>query len=397
MLFWIICGVLAVVVGGMVVAPMLRAPARKNVSPDVVFYRSQLEELDRDITRGVVDPSEAGRSKVEISRRLLSADLAMDSAGTDRPTPRLAVIIAIAISVAGVAGYYNLGAAGYGDLPLKARLAAADDMRINRPSQAAMEAAAPAPGPVNVAPDYLASIAQLRALVPTRGNDVQGWELLAFHEAQLRNYTAAASAQSRVIAMKGTDASRDDTRRLLDLTVMAAGGLVSPEAEVQARALFDLDAADPVARYYLGALYYQTDRSDVALRMWAPIVAQGDPQAYHTAAARSQIEDAAFRAGAKYTLPPERGPTAQDIANATDMTAQDRDTMIRSMVTGLASRLANQGGPAADWAQLIAAYGVLGETAAATEIWLEARDVFAGSASAIDTLRTAATNAGVAQ
>jgi len=40
---------------------------------------------------------------------------------------------------------------------------------------------------------------------------------------------------------------------------------------------------------------------------------------------------------------------------------------------------------------------VLGDTAAATEIWLEARDVFAGSASAIDTLRTAATNAGVAQ
>ena len=53
------------------------------------------------------------------------------------------------------------------------------------------------------------------------------------------------------------------------------------------------------------------------------------------------------------------------------------------------------GGRADEWARLITAYGVLGETTAASEVWLEAKEVFATSNAAMDILRTAATGAGV--
>ena len=58
------------------------------------------------------------------------------------------------------------------------------------------------------------------------------------------------------------------------------------------------------------------------------------------------------------------------------MTDDERTEMIRGMVDGLSDRLATEGGPASDWARLIGALGVLGETERAAAIWNEARDVF---------------------
>ncbi|MEN9012558.1 MAG: c-type cytochrome biogenesis protein CcmI [Yoonia sp.] len=395
MTFWVICVILALVVGATVVAPLWRADHATAASPDVAFYRAQLDELDRDVARGVIDATEADQSRIEISRRLLAADRAAGPATTSTKAPQLAIICVALIGVTGLAGYAQLGASGYPDLPLKARLAASQEMRDTRPSQAAMAAAAPARAPVEAPEDYLANIAQLRLAVPSRGDELKGWELLAYHEAQLANYHAAADAQARVIDIKAAAATTSDRHRLLDLMVAATNGFVSPEAEAIARGLLATDPDDHVGRFYIGALFDQTDRPDVAVRMWQTIVTDGDPTAFHTAAARSQIENAALRAGVKYTLPATRGPSPEDIANAEDLSPEDRTAMITSMVAGLASRLAGEGGPATDWARLISAYGVLGNRQAATEVWLEAREVFAASSSAMDTLRTAAANAGI--
>ena len=395
MLLWIICAALAIVVGLMVTAPFWRPVAAQGENPDVVFYRAQLDELEKDRARGLITNEEADRSRTEIARRLIAADQSAPHDMQAKPAKLLGVATVVAIAIGGVATYAYLGAPGYGDLPLTARLAAADDMRANRPSQAAMVAVAPALPQVETTQDYRDSIAQLRAIVPTRGNDVEGWSLLAFHEGQLRNFDAAAKAQAQVIALKGGAAEKSDTYRLLDLMVAAAGGFVSPEAEAQARALYDADSTDHVARYYIGALFNQTDRPDLALRMWRPIVETGDPTTYHVNSAREQIEDAALRAGVRYTLPAPRGPTATDIANASDLSAEDRTAMVRSMVASLSNRLATEGGSADEWARLITAYGVLGETTAASKVWLEAKEVFATSNAAMDILRTAATGAGV--
>jgi len=99
----------------------------------------------------------------------------------------------------------------------------------------------------------------------------------------------------------------------------------------------------------------------------------------------------------KYSLPTLRGPNADDIANAQTMTEGDRQDMIRGMVSQLATRLADEGGPASEWARLISAYGVLGETGNAAAIWAEAQTVFAGADAELATLRAAAEAAGVAQ
>lgn len=90
------------------------------------------------------------------------------------------------------------------------------------------------------------------------------------------------------------------------------------------------------------------------------------------------------------------GPTAGDMQAAGQMSPADRQAMIQGMVTKLAEQLQTQGGTPAQWAQLITAYGVLGQTDQARDIWSKAQGVFAGHDADLATVRAAAEKAGVA-
>jgi cytochrome c-type biogenesis protein CcmH len=71
--------------------------------------------------------------------------------------------------------------------------------------------------------------------------------------------------------------------------------------------------------------------------------------------------------------------------------------MIRGMVTGLSERLATEGGTAEEWARLIRALGVLGDTDQARAIWSEAQTLFSETPEDMAIVQEAAEAAGVAQ
>ncbi|MFT4916772.1 MAG: cytochrome c-type biogenesis protein CcmH, partial [Yoonia sp.] len=143
MLFWIICFVLTCVVGLLVITPLIRPPEGVAADPQVALYKAQLVEVDRDVARDVLDASEAEHAKTEIARRLLAA------AGTgvvarEGPFNRGAAIATAAVLLVLTGGtYWQLGAPGYPDLPLKTRIANGDEFRENRPTQATAELSAP--------------------------------------------------------------------------------------------------------------------------------------------------------------------------------------------------------------------------------------------------------------
>ena len=79
------------------------------------------------------------------------------------------------------------------------------------------------------------------------------------------------------------------------------------------------------------------------------------------------------------------------------MTEEDRTSMIGGMVSQLAGRLATEGGQAADWARLITAYGVLGQTDEARTVYNEAMTTFVGDDVALQYIETAAQSAGISE
>ncbi|MEO9896602.1 MAG: c-type cytochrome biogenesis protein CcmI, partial [Paracoccaceae bacterium] len=206
-------------------------------------------------------------------------------------------------------------------------------------------------------------------------------------------------AQERVIELSGgQDADISELTDYADMMILAAGGFVSPEAERVLKLVLDREPGNPIALYYWGLLERQTGRPDTAFRIWDQLLRRGPAQAPWIEPILAQIEEVAAIAGVRYQVPQVgsgRGPTGDDIAAAQDMSPAQRMEMIQGMVSGLSDRLATEGGPPQDWAQLISALGVLGRMDQAAIIFDNAREVFGEDPSAMDMINQAADRAGL--
>ncbi len=296
--------------------------------------------------------------------------------------------------------YQRIGAPGYPDLPMSERLARAEAFRVDRPSQAEAEAKAVLPPAPEPEAHYAELLDRLRKAVAANPGDLTGERLLARNEAAVGNYGAAAKAQAKVIALTGAAATADDYATLADLYVLATGGYVSPEAEKAAGEALKRDPKNGTARFYVGLMWAQTGRPDLAFGFWRALLEEGPEDAPWIAPIRDQIGMLAAAAGVTYTPPAPsgtlKGPGAGDVAAAADMTDEDRAGMIRGMVAQLSERLLSEGGSVEEWSRLISSLGVLGEKDRAREAWDKAQAAFAGQEAALEALRQAAETAGVA-
>ena len=412
MVFWIVVVALALVVALLLGLAALRSHGKavEAADYDLQVYRDQLKEVERDLARGVIDAADAERLRTEVSRRILAADAAAKAARRgETHQPGWAGIGLFAMLAAGVVGgavalYAALGAPGYPDMALAERIERAEEARQNRPSQADAEAQVPPMPAPDVPEDYAELMDRLREALEARPNDVRGHALLARNEAALGNFKAAYEAQQQVLTLRGAGATAQDYADYAEMLVLAAGGYVSPEAEAALSAALGRDPNNGVALYYLGLMFDQTGRPDRAFRAWDRLLRQSPPDAPWIEPVEAQIGRVAQLAGQPDYTPPARaeppaaglaGPTAEDMEAAEDMSPEDRMAMVRGMVDGLSERLATQGGTAAEWAQLIGALGVLGETERAQAIFDEALSTFAGDEAALERIRAAAAQAGL--
>ena len=411
MVFWGMVGALALIPGVIFAVTLLRGPKVTQRGLDLRIYRDQLAEVTRDHQSGKIPSQEAERLKLEISRRLLAADMRANTP-TAANQPKLASISLAALIIIGLLGggfvlYDALGVPGYPDLPLEARKQAAQDARANRPSQKEAEAQITDTAPSDAPASYQELVEKLRVAVAEHPDDLQGHILLARAEGALGNYRDSYLAQARVLTLKqgqGDAPSAKDYADLADMMVLAAGGYVSPEAENVIERALGLDPQNGVARFYAGLMMAQTGRPDIAFRMWDALLRAGPSDAPWIAPIRERMPEMAYRAGFEdyempQAVPPVMmpGPDAGQIADAQDMSEEDRQAMIASMVGRLAERLADQGGSPAEWARLISSLAMIGQTERAIAIRDEALAVFAASPQALTTIRDAAQGAGLAE
>ncbi|MEI4486887.1 c-type cytochrome biogenesis protein CcmI [Frigidibacter sp. MR17.14] len=409
MVFWIFSGLVALLVALALGRALLRPSAGPSGAAafDLTVYRGQLAEVERDLARGTLAPEDAARARTEISRKILEADrrLASETAAAQprRATQAMAALGAVALAGAFLL-YGWIGAPGYSDLPMHARFEMAQRLYAQRLPQAEAEAQAkaqtpPAPAPQ---PEVAELMDRLRAVLKERPDDIEGLTLLARNEGALGNFAAAAAAQARLVAVKGDAASAEEIAMQAEAMILAAGGLVSPEAETVLRAALAKDRDNQTARYYMGLMMAQSGRPDQTFRVWADLLEEGPADAPWAKPIRAAMPELAWVAGEPdYQLPAAGsalpGPSAADVAATQDMSPEDRQQMIRGMVEQLNDRLARQGGSGDEWARLIAALGVLGETERARAIFTEAEDHFAASPDDLAKVTAAARQAGVSQ
>ncbi|MBY6081606.1 c-type cytochrome biogenesis protein CcmI [Ruegeria arenilitoris] len=409
MTFWVLLLLFALSITAFLAFGLTRTRRRQEhpAAYDLRVYKEQLASVDRDLARGVIAKADAERVRTEISRRILAADAQIrtgDATTGPSTTVRLAAIGFVALVLIGgaFALYRQLGAAGYPDQPLSARMEMAAELRENRPGQEEAEQMAPPVEAPQLEDSYANLLNQLRTTVADRPDDLQGHILLAQHETNAGNFQAGYEAQRRAIELMGNEAPADAYSNLAEMLILAAGGYVSPEAEAALRQALERDPQSGPARYYWGQMLLQIGRPDQAYRVWMDTLRTSPPGAPWANAIRAQIDELAWRAGVFNApeiaaAPAGPGPSQSDMEAAAEMTPEERQEMIRGMVDGLSDRLATEGGSPQEWARLISALGVLGETEQAAAVRDEAATKFAEDPAALELINSAAQQAGLSQ
>lgn len=347
--------------------PLLRAAEpMPPVGGDDAVYRDQLNELKRDLDRQLIDPVAAAAAQLEIERRLLATDVAALPLRRQSPPTRRRLVLVLAVILAAGAPvlYLELGAPGLPDQP----------MRQASLAPRSVDTAVPPPSP-ELQP--LADAAKLLAAkLDANPSDATGWARLGDLYLTLQRFEEAATALEQAI-QQNADPKLTQARYGEALTQMA-DGQVTPEAAGALRKGLAADPADPRARFYLALAAAEAGRIDEAIAAWKQLLAEAPPDAgwrrmvEQTIAAAERAKAGMAMAatpGATAAAAPSdsSGPTADDMAAMANLTPEEREAKIRSMVDGLAQRLQSDPNDLEGWLKLSRSYGVLGESDKATE------------------------------
>lgn len=317
----------------------MRLPARDRLSGELAIYRDQLAELERERAAGTLKPAEAAAARTEIERRMLAAgDAAAGTAATtakgtakasgasDAVQKWLPPALSLFVPLLALGLYLQTGRPGLPAAPFADRVAKGG---TEHPA-------------------------------PSRQLDVAG--LLAEARARLAQDPNDADA----LAALGEG-----------LTLEAGGTVTQPALEALQRAL-KTRPDDARILYYLGLHEAQSGDSKAAIARWRDLEAASPPDAPWLPMLRAEIARVAKAAGLE--LPPAAPPTQapqsttpqpsreQQEAMA-QLTPEQRQQAIRSMVEGLAARLADAPQDRAGWLRLANAWKVLGENANAADAY----------------------------
>ena len=364
MLLWIAFALMTAAALAAVLLPLAR-PARRDEldSGALAVYRHQLEEIEDERTRGLVDNGEAAGARVEVARRLLASTDRMDAQSPPPPLPEskratVALATAAAIPLFTLALYLTHGSPGLPSFPATART----QMPIERAQISDL-------------------VAKVEARLREHPEDGDGWDVIAPVYYKLERFRDAANAYARAARLKG-----ETVRRLAGLAesaVLAADGIVTEEARAAYERILALEPGRPEPRFWLALAKEQDGKLEPALSDYRALLSDAPADAPWRAAVESRIADVGRRiAGVDKPDPRAPGPSAEDIAAAEKLSPQDRTKMIAGMVDGLAERLKRDGRDLAGWQRLINAYAVLGRSQDARTALAEARKNFPADAAA---------------
>ncbi len=357
MTLWLFLALMTVVAIATVIWPLLRHGVATRSGSDVVVYRDQLDEVERDRAAGLIGKTEAQAARVEISRRLLAAAEAAKRAPQADSAPAawrrwaIAAISLLLLPAGATALYLRLGQPGLASEPLAER----------------MEAATP-----NKEQSIEKLVVQVEQHLQTNPNDGHGWEVLAPVYMQVGRYTDSVNAWRNAIRLLGDNADREAD---LGESLMAeASGVVTKDAKAAFVRAVTLDNTTVTARYYLGVAAQQDGKRDEAAKIWRDLIADATPGAQWVSTVRAALARLEGKTAPSTALP---GPTPAEMLAAAEQPPAQRDASIKGMVERLAEKLKKDGSDPSAWAQLVRSYKVMGEPDKLKTAVVEARRALA--------------------
>src|SRR6516165_7871019 len=343
---------------GAVIWPLTRKRDRDRSGSDVMVYRDQLDEIERDLATGLIGKSEAEAARVEISRRLIAAEessrttLPVSSPASGRRQRIAAAVALLALPVLAGGLYLWLGSP---------QLASAQQERAPQAAQANVQGL----------------ISQVEGYLQRNPQDGRGWEIVAPVYMQLSRYSDAVRAWRNALQLLGESAERD--ANLGESLTAEANGVVTAEAKAAFVRAANLDHTLVTARYYLGLAAEQDGDRAKAAKIWRDLIAEAPAGAEWV----PEVRKALARVDGSSGVPPAaaEGP----IAAAPNAPNEQQSAMIKGMVERLAARLKQDGSDAEGWARLVRSYRVLDEPDKALAAIADARQALVADPAKLET------------
>lgn len=286
-------------------------------SPDAArtFFRHQLDGIDRDLEAGRLSADEATAAKAELAREVILHE--KEAAGKKGAiSGRTVMLTALPVVAAVSLGLYAwIGRADLPALPLAGR---------EVPAQIS-------------ASDIEAAVATVEAQMEQTPDDLRGWLVLAPIYMEQGRFAEAANAWRRVLSLEPPTADRETN--LAEALILGNDGVADDEAMALLRSAVEADPVHVRSRFYLAGQLTQSGEYEEAVALWEELLGLATGEEAWIDTARSGL--VAAQAGL------ESGTLGDSEPDAT------MDVMIRGMVDGLAARLYDEGGSAAEWIQLV--------------------------------------------
>ena len=362
-MIWLLGAALALITGLTVLVPALRGrpDALERSEGTVAILYDQLAEVARDRDRAVISEDEARGAEVEIKRRIIAAGRDARLPGGSAAGGRAVLVLAaLVIPAGGVALYGVMGAPQIPSVPFAERA-----------------------GEQAEAAELAAAVRQLRERLEAdpEGGPTEGWMLLARSLGGMGRYHDAAVAYARVT--ERPDATSATFSLYAEALIAAEDGIVTPRAEAAIDRALAMDPSNPAGTFYKATALEQSGAQEEARELLLERLDAADGFAPWIKVFVAQANRLGAGIGAPAVAladyaPAARGPTGEQVRAAAEMSEEDRAAFVRSMVEGLAARLAEDPADLDGWLRLARAYEVLGEADRAAEAYRQAEAQAAG-------------------
>ena len=388
MLLWIILACFTAIVLLVLLRPLASAGSddRSADAFDSAVYRDQLGEIESDRARGLIGEEEAEAARVEIARRLLTADSKAKAVGGisgDAVRVRMATIAdAVALPLLALCLYLDYGSPRLPDQPLAARLQdPSSDQNLE------------------------ALVARVEARLREHPEEGEGWDVIAPVYMGWQRYADAADAYAQAIRLLGESAKRLSGQG--QALVLANNGVVTEEARRALERAVALDQTLLEPRILLAIAKEQDGQYQVAIEDWRALLDKAPKDAPWREMVEKKIATAEAHLSGKPVAEADdgpsqapgpqsqQGPSAADVAAAQNMSPAERQAMIERMVQGLASKLDQDGSDLPGWLKLVRAYSVLDRKDDAMKALERAKNAFSGNTQALQQLDQLAAELGL--
>ena len=350
MMLWFVMALMTAAAIFAVLWPLARRTPLRSGS-DIAVYRDQLDEIERDRAAGLIGEREAEAARIEVSRRLLAAaDTVMPAlpGGSMTGRRRAAALAALILLPLGAATLYLM--LGSPELTGQQQTARSETSPEQRP--------------------IAELVGRVEAHLEQNPEDGRGWEVLGPVYMRLGRYDDAVTARKNALRLLGATAEREAD--LGEALTGAQNGIVTVEAKAAFDRAVRLDPSDARARYFIGLAAEQDGRPRQAADAWRALLAEAPADAAWSGFVRQSLARVD-----PDSLASQPGPNADDVAAASEMPPEQRNTMVQGMVSRLAERLKQDGGDVEGWLRLLRAYMVLGDKEQARAAAGEARRALA--------------------